>query len=93
MDYKFLDKVMNQILRETVIFEERDHIFVKYPFGLYGGISINLPVGMKWFLDHCREVYGLNNEESNELYYLYDNTIRNIYNKDNNYGGKLRKTK
>jgi hypothetical protein len=48
---------------------------------------------MKWFLVHCKEVYGLNDKESNELYYLYDNTIRNIYNKDNNYGGKLRKSK
>ena len=44
MDYKFLDKVMNQILRETDIIEERGHIFVNYPFTKYGGISINLPV-------------------------------------------------
>lgn len=93
MDYKFLDKVLGQILRETDIIEERGHIFVNYPFTKYGGISINLPVGMKWFLVHCKEVYGLNDKESNELYYLYDNTIRNIYNKDNNYGGKLRKSK
>ena len=93
MDYKFLNKVMEQILRETDIFEDRGHMFVNYPFTIYGGISINLPVGIKWFVDHCKEVYGLNDDESNELYYLYDNTIRNIYNKDNNYGGKLRKSK
>ena len=93
MDYKFLNKVMEQILRETDIFEDRGHIFVNYPFTIYGGISINLPVGINGFVEHCKEVYGLNDKESNELYYLYDNTIRNIYNKDNNYGGKLRKTK
>ena len=93
MDYKFLNKVLEQILSETDIIEDRGHIFVNYPFTIYGGISINLPVGMKWFLDHCKEVYGLNDEESNELYYLYNNTIRNIYNKGNNYGGKLRKSK
>ncbi len=93
MDYKFLNKVLEQIISETDIFEERDHIFVKYPFGLYGGISINLPVGIKWFVDHCREVYGLNDDELDYVYVKYDDIIRNKYNKDNNYGGKLRKTK
>ena len=76
MDYKFLDKVLGQILRETDIIEDRGHIFVNYPFTKYGGISINLPVGMKWFLVHCKEVYGLNDDEIKYVWDEYKTIIK-----------------
>ena len=76
MDYKFLNKVMEQILRETDIFEDRGHIFVNYPFTIYGGISINLPVGINGFVEHCKEVYGLNDDEVKYVWNEYRNIIK-----------------
>ena len=93
LDYKFLDKVLGQILSETGVIEYHGDIFLNYPFTTHRGINIHLPVPFGELSDHCRNVYGLSDDESDHVYHEYNDTIRNKYNKDNNYGGKLRKSK
>ena len=47
MDYKFLHKVLDQIVRETEI-----------DYRHYTSLMIS-----RIFYDHCRDVYGLNDDE------------------------------
>jgi hypothetical protein len=65
MDYKFLDKVVIQLVRETEIDHERE--LIRYPFppfqtppfySLSAFSSYRSP-----FTKHCNEVYGLNIDE------------------------------
>ena len=88
MDKKYLDKVLEQIVSETDIFEDRGHIFVNYPFTIYGGININVKAPTKDFRKHCRDVYGLTTDEMNYVWDQYESMIKK-YHRSNNFGGKL----
>ncbi len=88
MDGKFLHKVVDQIVSETDIFEDRGHIFINYPFSKYGGININLPAPSKDLKKHCMEVYGLNHREYLHVWDQYKSTLKK-YHRGNNFGGKL----
>ena len=71
MDYKFLDKVVDQIVSETTIDYENDRIFTPFsPNSL--PVSLLLSIVKDWNTSpllhrllrrHCKEIYGLNNDE------------------------------
>lgn len=71
MDYKFLNKVVDQIVSETTIDYENDRIFTPFsPNSL--PVSLLLSIVKDWNTSpllhrllrrHCKEIYGLNNDE------------------------------
>ena len=86
MDNKFLDKVVDQIVRETTIDYENDIIFT--PFAPTLPLPPSPPSHLLFisnlhpsFIIHCREVYGLNKEEIGYVWYEYRKIIKDkIYN-------------
>tara|TARA_R110000824_G_scaffold183039_10_gene364054 strand:- start:212 stop:484 length:273 start_codon:yes stop_codon:yes gene_type:complete len=88
MNKNFLDKVIEQLVSETGILEDRGHIFVNYPFTIYGGININIKAPTKDFRKHCRDVYGLTETETDYVWDEYESIIKK-YHRSNNFGGKL----
>ena len=81
MDYKFLDKVVDQIVRETRIDYDEGRLYTPFtlspilffPFSLYKTIP---------FSQHCKEVYGLNEDEIDYVWRGYKVVIRDK--RDNN---------
>ena len=76
MDYKFLDKVVGQIVSETFTFEERGHTFINYPFINYTGVSSNLNIPMVGLSKHCENIYGLNGDEIMYVQKEYEKIIK-----------------
>ena len=81
MDKRFLDKVLDQIVRETRIDHEWGEIQI--PFS---DLSIDIPHSLLLhhldfhpflflFSDHCKNVYGLNKEETEYVWEEYKNII------------------
>ena len=73
MDYKFLDKVIDQLVRETTIDYDEERFLP--PFSIPSSwfspfLSHTSPHPS--FIIHCREVYGLNKEETG---YVWDKYI------------------
>ena len=71
MDYKFLNKVVGQLVRETRMDHEEERLytpfysyipFPPFPVRLYR-LSFLLSSYRSPFTKHCNEVYGLNIEE------------------------------
>ena len=83
MDYKFLDKVVAQILSETTIDYEKERVYTPFstPLSSYSHVLFLLTShspshSSRQFLSvvvpfpyHCRGVYGLNDEE---IFYVWD---------------------
>ena len=81
MDKKFLNKVLDQIVNETTIDYEKGEIQI--PFS---DLSIDIPHSLLLhhldfhpflflFSDHCKNVYGLNKEETEYVWEEYINSI------------------
>ena len=86
MDYKFLNKVVDQIVNETTIDHRRNQIgsVGKIRFSFLSPL-INLSslphilystIFIERLLKHCREVYGLNKEESIYVWNKYSDIIK-----------------
>ena len=79
MDYKFLHKVIDQIVSETILDYDRKvietpfpvHSFSSFPFLLYSPFSL---------LKHCKEVYGLNKQEIEYVWEEYREIIKDKIN-------------
>jgi hypothetical protein len=78
MDYKFLDKVLEQMLSETII--DRNKIDTPFYILLIHSTLHYTPIVLMLspFIDHCRDVYGLNEQETE---YVWDKYRDIIYNK------------
>ena len=78
MDYKFLDKVVEQIVRETEIDYDRKVIGNPFPFPIvfYPHFSRSSRLIPFSFFNHCRDVYGLNKQEIEYVWEEYRNIIR-----------------
>jgi len=85
MDKKFLKKVSDQIVRETEIDYVEERVYPPYSptrslpnflptYLLYFPTSIFYPLPTFFYL-HCRDVYGLNNEESKYVWEEYKQII------------------
>ena len=66
MDKKFLDKVVDQIMSETTINYEKEKVYTtfSFPHPTFASSPFSYI-----FTTHCKEVYGLNYEETE---YVWD---------------------
>ena len=75
MDYKFLDKVLNQLVRETILdYRGRGKIFTpfaSFPYFVYSSSSFY----RSNFTKHCRDVYSLNGQEIEYVWKVYRDDI------------------
>lgn len=91
MDKGFLNKVLGQIVRETEIndVEERvyppnsndtnSYSFPSIPFSSLFSLDLVYPKLLPlYFFNHCRDVYGLNTEESKYVWEEYKQIIIDI---------------
>lgn len=76
MDKKFLNKVVDQLVRETKVDHKRDKIY--FPFDTLTNPS---SLSEHPFNKHCREVYGLNEKE---IEWVWGKYKTHIYNKIGN---------
>ena len=89
MDKKFLDKVLGQIVRETKIYREKNcldqmdipylpkNIILPSYFSLFfSTLSISSLLRLDPFTIHCRDVYGLNEQEIEYVWNGYRDTIK-----------------
>ena len=87
MDYKFLDKVVDQIVRETRVNYDMGVMTFPY-FHQDSPVTINLPyqysippIHTKPSFDrHCKEIYGLNNDEVKYVWNEYRDIIKDNIN-------------
>ena len=94
MDKGFLNKVLGQIVRETEINDVEERVYppnsndtnsYSFSYPSYFLFSLFLPYPHSsypplptFFYLHCRDVYGLNNEESKYVWEEYKRIIKNI---------------
>ena len=84
MDYKFLHKVIDQIVSETILDYDRKVIETPFPLPL----STFFPLSPTFFfspspfslLKHCKEVYGLNKQEIEYVWEEYREIIKDKIN-------------
>ena len=79
MDKKFLNKVLNHIVRETRIDHDKKEIYFPFyssPFFYFPHFPISHFHFLFHFLtNHCRDVYGLNEEEIDYVWKEYKKII------------------
>ena len=80
MDKKFLHRVLDQLVYETEINYKTIRISVPFlplsfpPFPL--PLSFSLPFPPPSFNKHCKEIYGLNDDEVDYVWEEYKNIIK-----------------
>jgi len=89
MDYKFLNKVVNQIVSETKI--DYDQGIIHFPFILHFSVPslssflfsplffppfLSSPLSPRFFFKHCRDVYGLNDDEVKYVWKEYREIVK-----------------
>ena len=79
MDYKFLHKVVDQIISETIISYGMRRI--QFPFSTsrflsYFSIGTYSSTLFPLFSRHCRDIYGLNDDEIQYVWEEYKDDIR-----------------
>jgi len=85
MDKEFLNKVLNQIVSETELVYDRGRLWYIFPFSsqpwlrrneiLIELIDLNFGLGNE-FDKHCRDIYGLSNDEIDYVYKEYSRNLR-----------------
>lgn len=79
MDYKFLNKVVSQILSETTIDYEKER-FLPPSFSSSSPLTLFSFFPYPSFIIHCREVYGLNEDEVSYVWKEYRDIIKDKIN-------------
>ena len=88
MDKKFLNKVVDQIVRETIIDYGEETVFlpfINHPKPYHVPLSYfyhykypsERPTINTWFIDHCRDIYGLTEQEIVYSWREYVDIIKN----------------
>ena len=81
MDYKFLDKVLDQIVSETRIDHDKGKIYVPYYSSSHSYlIFFDLSVISRFFRIHCKNIYGLNEQETEYVWEKYKEIIKDKIN-------------
>tara|TARA_B100001059_G_scaffold213124_1_gene228736 strand:+ start:708 stop:1007 length:300 start_codon:yes stop_codon:yes gene_type:complete len=83
MDYKFLDKVLDQIIFETTIDYGKERLYTSlgsklysHPFWSFTSFLYLSPLFPPHsFYNHCEEVYGLNKEETEYIWVSFKRII------------------
>lgn len=94
MDKKFLNKVVDQIMSETIIDYNKENVY--FPFGLFSfhktrvfTIPFHTTVSLfsnytyeplPSFSKHCKDVYGLNDDEVKYIWKEYKQIIKDKIN-------------
>ena len=79
MDKRFLDKVVDQIVSETIVDIDDDK--VTYPVKLSIQVFYETPFLFQIsheFIRHCEEVYGLNPDEIKYVWREYKSTLKRL---------------
>jgi hypothetical protein len=89
MDYKFLNKVIDQIVNETEVDYDEGRVCTPFSprsfflFPLYPLLFLSFfssPLPLLSFSIHCREVYGLNEDEIEYVWNEYKKIIKDKIN-------------
>jgi|TARA_Y100000389_G_scaffold83483_1_gene80069 hypothetical protein len=84
MDKKLLYNVVHQIISETDIDYDKEEVNVPFhPFKLFTApftLHVFIFIIITSFSDHCKEVYGLNEEESEYVWKKYKEIIKDKIN-------------
>ena len=90
MDNKYLDKVIDQIISETEIDYDRgvikSHFLLSLSFPLQSFLSFSFVLSLlpnyllfpSSFSNHCRDVYGLNDDEIEYVWGEYKTIIKDM---------------
>ena len=81
MDYKFLNKVVDQILSETMIdYDEERFLPPFFNYFSHNSVALFSSPSSPYpsFIIHCREVYGLNEDEVSYVWKEYRKIIIDI---------------
>ena len=80
MDKKFLDKVVDMIVRETEMDYEKERAYTPFYYSFsvlsYFTLSLVLSSPRSYFSNHCKNVYGLNKEETEYVWEEYRRIIK-----------------
>ena len=84
MDYKFLQKVVDQIISETIMDYDRKVIETPFLFTPLRSLSSSYPFSIflllvvvpRLFSIHCRDIYGLNDNEIEYVWKEYNEIIK-----------------
>jgi len=78
MDKKFLHRVLDQIVSETTIDYDERTIFLPFSFSpfSYSCYSLQLLLLFSPFSKHCKNIYGLNEDEINYVWNEYKKIIK-----------------
>lgn len=85
MDKRFLHKVVGQLIRETEIDRYKKKVYFPFfPFyqflGHFHSFSHSSLPSPSSFYKHCRDIYGLNEEEIKYVWNEYKNSITFLIN-------------
>ena len=84
MDKKFLNKVLDQLVRETEIHTEFGRIYTPISSTHHSSTIIYLPLthlsSPFFFSKHCRDIYGLNDDEIEYVWKEYKQIIKDKVN-------------
>jgi hypothetical protein len=80
MDKKFLHKVIDQLVRETIIYHDHDNERVNFPFHprpfpFSLSLSILSDPSFFYVTKHCKSIYGLNDDEISYVWNEYREII------------------
>ena len=80
MDKRFLDKVLNQIVSETMVDYDKERLYTPFsPFSLLFFLPYHLlPYPTLPFSKHCKNVYGLNEDEVKYIWNEYKHIIKDM---------------
>jgi len=94
MDKKFLDKVLDQLVSETRIDYENERMYTPFPFpsfltsltvfDLFSSLYSSSNYVFTFFTTHCKEIYGLNEEEREYVWKEYIEIISDKLNSKGN---------
>ena len=84
MDKNYLDKVVDQIVRETRIDRDERKIYTPFSYihrgvmelSIWNYSHLDLDFPPHYFSHHCKEVYGLNEDEIDYVWTNYQRIIR-----------------
>ena len=81
MDYKFLKKVLDQIVSETRIDYDNERVYVPFYFAHTQWLHLDSVLSSTprinyLFSKHCEEVYGLNHDEVDYVWEEYKDIIK-----------------
>ena len=85
MDKNYLDKVLNQIVSETMVDYDEEMLYTPFPYhiGFFSSFSYLSPLfPPHYFTHHCKNIYGLNDDEVKYIWKKYKHIIKDKINNE-----------